>query len=271
MWKKVFLTIIVLIVGLVSFVMYATSGMTDVATEFFIHVKTKHYDDAYNMLSKEFKNSTSEDKFKSFIISSGLTNFKSVSWDERAIENNMGKLDGVVTTKDENTIPITLNFIKVGEDEWQIYSIYKKVAGLSQNSKPTGILNDNEVSDNKKVTIPSKEKLTTLIQTNILLFAKGINAKDMTIFYDNVSSQWKNDISVADVNSAFKVFMDQNADLTVLKNYMPIFDKEPKLTNQNILMVEGHYATSPSVVKFENSFILDHGEWKLISYHIIAE
>jgi len=270
MWKKIFFTIVVLIVGLVSFVMYATSGMTDVATEFFIHVKTKHYDDAYNMLSKDFQDSTTQNKFKSFILQSGLTNFKSVDWDERSFESDMGKLEGVVTTKDGNTIPITLNFIKVSEDEWKIYSIYKKSAGLT-NIKPTGILNDSSSLNGKSTTIPSNNQLSILVQENMLLFAKGINNKDMKIFYDNISIVWQKDTNVNSLNRAFKLFMDQNADFSILKNYTPIFDKKPTISNENILLIEGHYATSPSVVNFKNSFILENQVWKLIGYNLIVE
>jgi len=270
MWKKIFFTIIVLIVGLVSLVMYETSGMTDVSTEFFIHVKTKHYDDAYNMLSKEFQNSTTQKKFKDFILQSGLTNFKSVDWDERSFENDMGKLEGVVTTKDGGTIPILLNFIRVGEDEWKIYSIYKKSAGLT-NIKPTGILNDSSSLNDKSTTIPSNNQLSILVQENMSLFAKGINSKDMKIFYDNISIVWQKDTNVNSLNRAFKLFMDQNADFSILKNYTPIFDKEPTISNENILLVEGHYATSPSVVKFKNSFIFENQTWKLIAYRLTVE
>ncbi|SFV51232.1 hypothetical protein MNB_SV-6-1124 [hydrothermal vent metagenome] len=271
MWKKIIITIVLIIAGIIALVFYATAGMTDVATEFFIHVKTKHYDDAYNMLSKEFKKSTTQDRFKDFIIASGLTNFKSVSWDERSFENNMGKLDGVVTTKDGGSIPITLNFIKVGEDEWQIYSIYKKSAGL-KSSKPSGILsNSDSQAEKDSIKMPSKDEILSLVNDNMLRFAKGLNAKDMTIFYNGISKLWQQNISVERLNSVFKPFMDQNADFTILQNYTPILDKEPILTDQNMLMVEGHYPTSPSVVKFKNNFMIDDGEWKLVGYNIAAE
>ena len=112
MWKKILGGFVIFIVLVVSLAMYATSGMTEVVNEFFIHVKSKHYADAYNMFSEDFKQSTSEEQFKNFVIQNALINYKEANWDSRSVENKIGKLEGTITTQNGGVIPFRIQLIK---------------------------------------------------------------------------------------------------------------------------------------------------------------
>ncbi len=264
MWKKIVGGIVIFIIGIVGLTMYVTSGMTEVANEFFIHVKTKHYDDAYAMLSEDFRKSTPEEKFEKFLINNALTEYKSASWTDRSFENNMGKLEGTIATKTGGSIPLTINFIK-GENGWKIYSIYKK---------PTGIVTDDKSDSGEKkekAQVPSKEDIVTMTQESTLLFANAINAKSMAGFYDNISKFWQGKTSVNELNKAFQPFMDAGIDFTVLKDLQPVFDKEPELSEYNELIIEGHYPTTPSVARFRNIYLNENGKWKLTGFHMILK
>jgi hypothetical protein len=264
MWKKILGVIVVLVVGMVGVTMYVTSGMTEVANEFFIHVKTKHYDDAYAMLSEDFRKSTPENTFKKFLIDNALTEYKSASWTDRSFENNMGKLEGTISTKSGGSIPLTINFIK-GETGWKIYSIYKKPTGIMTEEKSA------EKTASEKPEIPSKEAITAMTQESTLLFANAVKAKDMSGFYAKISKFWQEKTSVDELNKAFKPFMDAGIDFTVLKNLQPIFDKEPTLSEYNELIIEGHYPTTPSVAKFRNIYLKEDGAWKLTGFYMILK
>ncbi len=147
MWKKIIGSIVVFIIVVFSIVMYATSGMSDTANEFFIYVKSKHYDDAYNMLSEDFKKSTSKEIFENFLKNSALTDYKSVSWNERSIDGSTGTLSGTVHTESGDSIPITIKFIKTKDDKWKIYSITKPVSGIK--------IKDDEKSSSNQIQSPT--------------------------------------------------------------------------------------------------------------------
>ena len=264
MWKKILGGIVIFIVALVAIVMYATSGMTEVANEFFIHVKTKHYDDAYNMLSEDFQKSTTEDTFKNFLMQNSLTEYKSASWGERSFEGDTGKLAGTIETNSGGSIPLTMNLIKNG-DSWKIYSIYKPASGI-QTETPSV-----KIQEKKQPVIPSKEEINKLTQASILLFANGINAKSMSDFYTNISSFWQKETSIDALDKAFQPFFDAGIDFTVLKELQPIIDKEPLLTKENELIIEGHYPISPSVATFRNIYLNENGQWKLTGFHMVLK
>ena len=135
MWKKILGGFVVFILLLVALVMWATSGMSDVANEFFIDVKNKHYSDAYNLTSSDFKGSTSLDVFTKFIQSNKLDEYKDSSWSERSINGKVGTLKGVITLKNGDNIPIAVQFVKSSSDEWKILGIQKESAGVKEIDK----------------------------------------------------------------------------------------------------------------------------------------
>ena len=261
MWKKILGGFVLFIVFLFGLVMYGTSGMTEAANEFFIHVKTKHYSDAYDLLSDDFKKSVSQEKFKTFLIQNNLTEYKSSSWDNRSFENNMGKLEGIVTTKNGDSIPLSIEFLK-NKDVWKIFSISKQSAGIHENQ------NKKEKSIDLSPQFLDKDKLIALTQENTQIFAQAVNIKDMSKFYDHISSFWQKETTPQALDKAFDAFYRAGIDFTVLKNITPVLDKEPKLLKDRRVVIEGHYPTSPSVVYFNYSYINENNNWKLVGFNI---
>ncbi len=269
MWKKILGGIVIFIVLVVSVVMYATSGMSDTANEFFIYIKSKHYDDAYNMLSEDFKNSTSESTFEQFLKQSTLTKYKSVSWSERSIEGNTGILKGTVHTKSGGIIPITIKFIKDDNDEWKIYSIYKPKSGIETNQNSRD-LEDDKSSFNerrKSISIPSQQKIISLVQETMLIFAKSVNEKSMNRLYNYSATYFQNHYSKEQLDRAFQPFYKLGIDLTPLKDIKPIIDNK-EIKQGRIMIIKGHYPTSPSIIYFKNSYYIEDGKWRLVGIKV---
>lgn len=267
MWKKILAGIIVFIVAIVMLVMYATSGMTEVANEFFIHVKTKHYKDAYNMLSEDFQKSTPEEAFKNFLIENALTEYKSASWSDRSFENDIGKLEGTVETKSGGKIPLTMSFVKSAES-WKIYSIYKPSSGIQTEKESKTITTPVEKPTPVTVTTPSKETLIPLIHESTMLFAQSVNEKSMSKLYNYISNFWRKRTSVKALDKAFDPFYKAGLDLTVLEGITPVLDKQVKITKEGEMIIEGHYPTSPSVIHFRNIYLKENGKWKMSGINI---
>ena len=254
MWKKILLGLAVLIGLIVAIVMYATSGMSDVANEFFIYTKSKHFVDAYNMGSADFKKSVTEEQLKNFLVQNALTEYKNASWSERSIEGNIGMLKGTITTKTGSVIPITMKFTKNANDEWELYSIYKPAGGI-EKEKPKAQSSANH--------IPSQDELIKLVQEATMVFAQSVKDKSMQKVYDNSADYFKKQTSVEYLDKQFGSFYKAGIDLSVLKDITPVLDDSPKVLKDGQVIVKGHYPTSPSVVYFNNSYYLENGKWKL--------
>lgn len=168
----------------------------------------------------------------------------------------MGTLEGTITTKSGDSIPLTIQFIK-NQDVWKIFSITKQSAGLQevQKTKVKTEIQKEEVETKVKSIkltpqLPSKEKLISLTQENTQIFAQAVNEKNMSGFYDNISSFWQKEINAKALDKAFDAFYQAGINFTALKNITPILDKERTLLKDGRLTTEGHYPTSPSVVYF---------------------
>lgn len=113
----------------------------------------------------------------------------------------------------------------------------------------------------------SKEETQMLIVQNIDHFAQAVKAKDMSLFYKNISQFWQNKTSVAKLNQVFKPFIDSGIDLRGLRNMKPIIDTGPEVTNKADLHLTGHYDTTPSIVSFKQTYYMEGtGEWKLAEF-----
>ena len=251
---KILTGILVFIAVVIGIVFFLTSGMTDNATAFFNEVKAKNYDAAYDYLSEDFKASTPKEDFVSFLDRSALINFKETSWGERSFSGNQGELDGSVITDNGGVIPIKIGFIKEN-DEWKIYSIFKPKAGLTE--------------DNAAGKIPPADALMKLTDESLMAFASAVNAKDFTEFHSDISNLWQKQITAHELGEIFKAFTDGNINMVpALKTHNPVFDAEPLINSDGVMVLEGHYPTQPSKLLFTLKYIYEGVGWKLIGISV---
>ncbi len=242
----------VLIIGCaLASVFYFTADMVAAADDFFTAVKSKDMDKAYSYLSEDFQITTSKAELKEYLSQSSIQNFKEANWESRSINGGRGSLIGSITTESGGVVPITLNFVK-GQNGWKIYSIQKPITGINEESSP--------------LAIPSEKDQVKLVDTSMLVFAESVNDKSMAKFFNHVSGLWQQQFTIAKFDEAFGSFYGLGADLTVLKNYTPVFNAKPSIDENGVLLVSGHYPTQPNQVVFEHKYIYEGLGWKLIGF-----
>lgn len=246
----------VLVVIAVGFVVYLTSGMTDVATAFFSDIREKNYDKAYELLAEEFQASTPKASFLDFIQKSSLLHIKDTSWDSRSVSGKKGELEGSVTTETGGTVPVKLTFIKENGG-WKIYSITRPKAGL--------------LADDTSQEIPNADQLVQLIDASMLKFAQAIDSKDFSDFYSYISNLWRKQIDVAKLNEAFKPLMKENVKWeAVIRSNSPVVDGDAAIDDQGMLVINGHYPTRPSKLNYKLGYVYEGTGWKLASIYVYA-
>jgi len=254
---KTFLKILagIAIVGALGFgaVMFATSGMTDAADEFFAAVREGEMATAYSYLSDDFKAGTSEDQLADFLYDNALVDVTDLSWGSRSFDGNLGELHGSATTGSGGVVPIMLRLVK-GDAGWRIYSIEKPASGLQQTGSQT--------------QLPPEEELVELVAAANHYFALGVQQGSMQPLYDHISHLWRKQTTVEELDQVFQAFIDAKLELMVLDNLSPVFDGQPTFDENNLLVVTGHYNTSPDLVSFEHSYIKEGLSWKLIGYRM---
>jgi len=231
-----------------SYIFFKTSGMVSSADSFFTSIRDGDTERAASYASEAFKAATSPDEFALFSQQSILKDFKEASWTTRSIAGDTGRLEGAITTTDGGSLPIMLSMINEG-GAWRIYSIQTPTAGL--------------VSEGGKYA-PTNDRGVALVRESIREFGMAVAQRDFASFYAYISTLWRDQVTPEELAAAFKPFIEQEIDLSVLTKMSPVFDQQPKIDENGILHVSGHYPTKPSTLKFEFGYIKEGMKWKLM-------
>ena len=99
-----------------------TSGIVNVADDFFVALGQGDYECAYGYLSQEFHGNTSIADLKAFAQESALAGHTDATWWNRQVSGDEGALNGEVEISSGECIPTTIYFLKEN-DTWKIYQI----------------------------------------------------------------------------------------------------------------------------------------------------
>lgn len=109
---------------------------------FLMSLSNGQYQQAYDMLSKDFKSRNTFDDFKLRVDELSLNRYESVNWtvENIAKDKSGATIAGTVVTKDGKQLSIEMQFIKAQGDNfleqgWRIDGLYVKQIGIIDNSK----------------------------------------------------------------------------------------------------------------------------------------
>ena len=246
---SIFLGVVaVFVLALVS-VFYFTADMVTSADEFFLAVKDKNIQQAYTYLSEDFQASTSEIELENYLQKNRIHKYKEASWESRSMNGGRGSLTGSITTESGGVVPITLNFVN-SDNGWKIYSIQKPSSGIQEESTP--------------LALPSEQGQVALVNEAMLVFAESVNEKSMSKLHKYSSNLFQKQFGVEKLDEAFGTFYELGIDLTLLKDYSPIFEEKVSIDEEGKMTIKGFYPTQPNKVHFTLSYAYEGLGWKLI-------
>jgi Ca2+-binding EF-hand superfamily protein len=247
---------VVLIAVIVAAVFYLTSGVTRAGDRFFTLIREGKAKDAYHSTAQEFRAATSEDQFLAFLKTSSIADYDSSVWSSRSISINVGQLEGSLKLRGGGIIPIKVKLVKEG-GEWKILAIEKSAAGL--------------LADTGSPALPADSELITMSNNALLLLGRAINAKDFSGFYSASAKIWQGQTTPEALKAAFKSFIDQNLNLTVIEGKIPEFVEKPLIDGSGRLILKGSYPVQHAKINFTLKFIQENREWKLFGVNVSTE
>lgn len=257
MWKKILGGLVVVVVLAFVLVWWMTSGLTETTDKFFSLLKQDKVEKAYELTSEEFQASTSKEEFKTFLTKTSLDEFQSATWNSRQRgSGGEGTLEGTIRTESGGNIPVTVKLVKEN-GEWKILNLQKAESGIE------------ETDTSSEKTIPEQEELKNLVHDTVLLFIKAIEKEDFSSFYQSIADLWKGQTSEEEFQKMmldnFQSFIgNEEIDLTVVEGKKPVFDQDPKINEDGLLVVNGHYSIEPAPLDFELKYIYEDTNWKLV-------
>ncbi|MEH6789134.1 DUF4864 domain-containing protein [Parasphingorhabdus sp.] len=252
-WMKVVLGIIAAILALVSLIFWLTGDVTKAGDDFFEAVQNDDIDAAYELLSEDFQAGTSKQQLQTYLETNALDNISEVSWGARSIENNMGTLNATVETNSGGTIPLMMRLVN-GSNGWKIQSIRKESAGFGAGTTDA--------------SLPSRAKQSELEKGTIAAFSASLADRDMTKLYDHSSQLWQQQTSVEELENVFGEFYEYAPGYAAIARLNPVLDDATIDGETQVLTIKSHYPVEPSAVYFENKYIYEGTDWKLMGLNL---
>jgi hypothetical protein len=108
----------------------------------------------------------------------------------------------------------------------------------------------------------------TLVKRSMHDFGLSVNNKSMEHFHATVSQLWQRQFTTEKLNEVFGGTFDTGWDLTVLDKVEPIIEPVLTLGEHGELVLKGYFPTKPKPVKFEQKYLYEGVDWKLLGFSI---
>jgi hypothetical protein len=107
---------------LVGWAFAVSQPVADASEQFLALVGQGRVPEAYASASEGFRAEQDEASFTQAVKQLGLTDYSSVSWDSRQVENRDGTAEGTVTTRSGGTYPVCVRLVQEG-GRWAVAGV----------------------------------------------------------------------------------------------------------------------------------------------------
>jgi hypothetical protein len=236
--------------------MHFTGGAVGAANTFLHQISDGKIKEAYADSSAVLKAQQTFDQFAAEIHAIGLKDFQSASWPSRKVLPSKAELKGTVRTKQGESLPAEATLLREA-GKWRVVAIQ-----LPNRGKPDAVPAPEKAA---APAVPSAEESKALVKKTVGDFADSVGAKDFKGFHDNVAVLWQKQMTPQDMQKAFQVFIDKKVDLSSVHQLEPLLDRNPRIDDRGVLILNGHYDTTPAPLVFEIEYIMEEGVWKCVS------
>ncbi|MFL5243408.1 MAG: DUF4864 domain-containing protein [Gemmataceae bacterium] len=233
----------------VSGIFALTRPVVNASEQFLALLGQEKIAEAYASAASGFRAQQDEASFIVAVKQLGLTDYSSVAWHNRVIENQEGTAEGIVTTKNGSTKPVSIRLVHE-EGKWKVVDVrYGGVELITIKAPPT---------------VPPQAEQERMAAEALLSLNQAVRVGDFTAFYGRLSDIWKKETTPLRLKQAFQEFLDKNIDIGAIKDFKPEI-APPAVSDMGVLEMAGHYPTQPSQVGFKLKYANERGGWKLTS------
>jgi len=238
-----------LAVALVGGLFALTKPVAESSEQFLAQIGSGKIGEAYTSAGDGLRAQQDEAAFTAAVKQIGLTDFASVTWQNRQIENQNGLAEGIVTTKAGGTKPVSVRLVRE-RGRWAVVGVRFGGVELTAVATPPNV--------------PSDAELEQMIATALSDFNRAVRGRDFTAFYATLSDVWKKQTTPKELQTIFQEFIDKDIDIGAVKDMKPQM-AFPSVNNKGVLVVNGHFPASTGRVGFELEYAPERGQWKLLA------
>ncbi|OUS18285.1 hypothetical protein A9Q88_00405 [Gammaproteobacteria bacterium 50_400_T64] len=115
----------------------------------------------------------------------------------------------------------------------------------------------------EKQSLPSDLENQKIVLETTLAFAQAVNAKDLSLFRNQTTKEFKAEFSHEQFETVFAGFIKQEINLLPAAKLNPEFHIPPILSDDGTLILRGYFPTRPSQIEFDYNYLWRNGGWKI--------
>ena len=116
--------------------------------------------------------------------------------------------------------------------------------------------------------IPSESVQVALVSETIDIFLEAVKARSMRAIHEHASVNLKREFSIEKLNEAFAQFFAIPVSGKPIAGLSPIFTQVATPAGPNAFKVAGYFATTPSNVSFDVTYVREGSGWKWIALNV---
>ena len=241
------------------------------ADAFFAKVSRGEFIQAYEQTAFTFQASQTPASFAATAKDLGLTSEPlTCQWTKVGGTGKETNLTGVLQTSTGRKVNLTLTLI-LERGQWRIFSLHTmKNAGDQTVPENRFSLVGKGVSFSAAANnqVPAEPIIRKLVEDSLVMFNDAVQRHSFAEFYSRISYSWQRDLTLHQLETAFKPFIDTNVNLGTLRSLTASFDTPPMIDADGVLNVVGHYPPQPYIVCFNLRFVYEMPHWKLLGVDV---
>lgn len=248
-WIAISVGALAALVALILVLVFSlTSGAVDAAEAFLSLVGRGQYEEAYRLAAPQFRASQNLASFRSVAQRHGLDKYESASWTSREISGGRATLQGTIRTRDGGRVPASIVLVE-SDGRWLVFGLSFADAGVASELDHSA--------------------MRRLASRSLLDFNEAVQRRDFKAFHATLARPMREKYTPEQLQRAFQVFIDQNLNFAPIRDVEPVFEpREARIGSGGELTLKGHFPTRPAEVVFDLSYLMEGGEWRLISINV---
>src|SRR5262245_14179048 len=176
---------------LVGGVFALTRPVVDASEQFLALLGQGRIAEAYASAADGLRTQQDEASFAGAVKHLGLTEFSSVSWHSRQIENQTGTAEGTVATKSGSTRPVSVWLVREG-GRWAVVGVRYGGVELATIKAPP--------------PVPPQADIERMLAEALFGFNQAVRSRDFAAFHAGLSDTWKKEITPERLQKTFQEF-----------------------------------------------------------------
>jgi hypothetical protein len=234
------------------------SALLQEAELFFGRLRDQQVAAAYAMLAEESRATTDFKQFEWGVEALGLAGNQGVKWAEPYLDDDYGRVEGEVTTRNGSPLKQELVFFRKGR-KWELHIVREP-----PDSTARLLLEEAMASQ------PAPEGMRELAAETIGRLADALESGDFGIFHRDMAPQLREGLTPEALAESFAWLAEPELELDwkALRGAAPVLEGKPVVDPEGRLALAGHVEAGGKRVGFQMDFVYETPMWMLTAIRI---